>query len=213
MTVTQSDPAAEERRDALVGRLFEATLGAFDLLAIHLGDQLGLYRALAHEGPLTAPQLASLLALARAADPEPWRDRFRDPDAWRDGARLAALAKEVDVEQQPPTILACLGRRLASDGRRRRMSACASRSRSAVMTHSASGAAASTMPHGSTIRERPPDWWFGGWWPIWLAATWSMEMPARMSAPWVLRTRTPVRNVPPARPWSPAPSGPGVALR
>ena len=58
MTVTSVDAAAEERRDALVGRLFEATLGAFDLLAIHLGDQLGLYRALEEHGPLTVPQLA-----------------------------------------------------------------------------------------------------------------------------------------------------------
>jgi 2-polyprenyl-3-methyl-5-hydroxy-6-metoxy-1,4-benzoquinol methylase len=58
MIVTSLDAAAEERRDALVGRLFEATVGALDLLAIHLGDQLGLYRALAEQGPLTAPQLA-----------------------------------------------------------------------------------------------------------------------------------------------------------
>jgi hypothetical protein len=33
---------ADERRDALVGRLFEATLGAFDLLAVYIGDRLGL---------------------------------------------------------------------------------------------------------------------------------------------------------------------------
>ena len=43
---------AEEQRDALVGRLFEATLGAFDLLAVYLGDRLGLYRALAEHGPV-----------------------------------------------------------------------------------------------------------------------------------------------------------------
>jgi hypothetical protein len=49
---------AEEQRDALVGRLFEATLGAFDLLAVYLGDQLGLYRALAEHGPSTSSDLA-----------------------------------------------------------------------------------------------------------------------------------------------------------
>jgi SAM-dependent methyltransferase len=49
---------AEERRDALVGRLFEATLGAFDLLSVHLGDRLGLYRALAVSGPCTSSELA-----------------------------------------------------------------------------------------------------------------------------------------------------------
>ena len=41
-------PEIETRRDALVERLFNATLGAFDLYAVHLGDRLGLYRALAH---------------------------------------------------------------------------------------------------------------------------------------------------------------------
>ena len=47
-----------EQRDALLGRVFEATLGAFDLLAIHLGLDLGLYEALAWGGPATAPDLA-----------------------------------------------------------------------------------------------------------------------------------------------------------
>jgi 2-polyprenyl-3-methyl-5-hydroxy-6-metoxy-1,4-benzoquinol methylase len=64
MTLTTTNQAAEERRDALVGRLFEATLGAFDLLAIHIGDQLGLYRALADRGPLTPPQLAAAAGIA-----------------------------------------------------------------------------------------------------------------------------------------------------
>jgi SAM-dependent methyltransferase len=50
-------PEIETRRDALVERLFNATLGAFDLFAVYLGDRLGLYRALA-AGPLTAVELA-----------------------------------------------------------------------------------------------------------------------------------------------------------
>jgi SAM-dependent methyltransferase len=45
-------------RDAFAARLFEATLGAFDLLAIHLGLDLGLYRALADGGPATPHELA-----------------------------------------------------------------------------------------------------------------------------------------------------------
>jgi hypothetical protein len=44
----------EERRDALVERLFDATLGAFDLLAVYLGDRLGLYHALAEQGATPA---------------------------------------------------------------------------------------------------------------------------------------------------------------
>ena len=46
-------------------------------------------------------------------------------------------------------------------------------------------------------------------WPIFWAATWSTETPARMSAPAVFLTRTPVRKQPLARAWSPGPSGPG----
>jgi ubiquinone/menaquinone biosynthesis C-methylase UbiE len=48
----------EERRDALVERLFEAALGAFDLLTVYLGDRLGLYRALADRGSSTSAELA-----------------------------------------------------------------------------------------------------------------------------------------------------------
>ena len=49
---------AEGRRDALVGRLFEATLGAMDLYGVYLGDRLGLYRALAGAGSLASGGLA-----------------------------------------------------------------------------------------------------------------------------------------------------------
>jgi SAM-dependent methyltransferase len=48
----------ERRRDALVERLFGATLGAMDVLGVYLGDRLGLYRALAERGPLTSTELA-----------------------------------------------------------------------------------------------------------------------------------------------------------
>jgi 2-polyprenyl-3-methyl-5-hydroxy-6-metoxy-1,4-benzoquinol methylase len=53
---TGSDPAA--RRDALAGRLMEATLGLIDVGAIYIGDQLGLYRALARGGRMTSSRLA-----------------------------------------------------------------------------------------------------------------------------------------------------------
>jgi SAM-dependent methyltransferase len=51
-------PEIETRRDALVERLFNATLGAFDLYAVYVGDRLGLYRALAAGGGLTPGELA-----------------------------------------------------------------------------------------------------------------------------------------------------------
>jgi len=49
---------ATERRDALVERLSLDAIGAFDLFSVHIGERLGLYRALADKGPLTSSELA-----------------------------------------------------------------------------------------------------------------------------------------------------------
>jgi len=57
---TPDDDAA---RDALVGRLFEAALGTFDIAALHVGERLGFYAALA-DGPHTAPELAAATGTA-----------------------------------------------------------------------------------------------------------------------------------------------------
>jgi 2-polyprenyl-3-methyl-5-hydroxy-6-metoxy-1,4-benzoquinol methylase len=53
------DAAAEARRDALAGRLFEAAIATADLQAVYLGLKLGLYEALAAAGPASAPVLAT----------------------------------------------------------------------------------------------------------------------------------------------------------
>lgn len=60
MSPTTSDPTTEApaRRDALVERLFEATLGVWDVFGVYLGDRLGLYRALAEGGTATSTELA-----------------------------------------------------------------------------------------------------------------------------------------------------------
>jgi Methyltransferase domain/Rv2258c-like winged HTH domain len=55
--VTGTD-AEEARRDALVERLFGATIGAFDLCGVYIGDRVGLYRAFAERGPASAAELA-----------------------------------------------------------------------------------------------------------------------------------------------------------
>jgi 2-polyprenyl-3-methyl-5-hydroxy-6-metoxy-1,4-benzoquinol methylase len=55
---TAEAPTAEERRDALVGKLFAGAIESLDLLGVYLGDKLGLYRALADRGPLSASGLA-----------------------------------------------------------------------------------------------------------------------------------------------------------
>jgi 2-polyprenyl-3-methyl-5-hydroxy-6-metoxy-1,4-benzoquinol methylase len=44
--------------DQLVGRLFEASLGMFDVMSVYLGDQLGLYQALRDGGAATSSDLA-----------------------------------------------------------------------------------------------------------------------------------------------------------
>jgi 2-polyprenyl-3-methyl-5-hydroxy-6-metoxy-1,4-benzoquinol methylase len=45
--------------EALVGRIFEQTLGAFELFNVYLGERLGLYRSLAAVGPANAGELAA----------------------------------------------------------------------------------------------------------------------------------------------------------
>jgi 2-polyprenyl-3-methyl-5-hydroxy-6-metoxy-1,4-benzoquinol methylase len=56
--VTTVQTGASERRDALVERLFQATVAAMDVVSVYLGARLGLYRALADGGPMTPSELA-----------------------------------------------------------------------------------------------------------------------------------------------------------
>jgi 2-polyprenyl-3-methyl-5-hydroxy-6-metoxy-1,4-benzoquinol methylase len=89
---------AEERRDAFVGRLFEATLGAFDLLGVYLGDRLGLYKALAERGPSTSSELAEAAGIHERYARE-WLDQqamgeilgVENPDAETDERRYHLL--------------------------------------------------------------------------------------------------------------------------
>lgn len=55
----KAEQSDEDITGALVGRLFEAALGAVDMVSVYLGDRLGLYRALAEAGASTAAELAS----------------------------------------------------------------------------------------------------------------------------------------------------------
>lgn len=59
--MTPGDVAVKDEKtaDALVGRLFEASLGMMDVLSVYLGDRLGLYRALHDGGRATAGELAT----------------------------------------------------------------------------------------------------------------------------------------------------------
>lgn len=53
----------EGRRDALVERLFAATIGTLELFSVHVGLRLGLYDALGGGAGVTAPGLATELGL------------------------------------------------------------------------------------------------------------------------------------------------------
>jgi hypothetical protein len=56
MTTTETPPV--DATTALAERLFEAVITGLELAAVHLGSELGWYRALA-EAPATAPELAA----------------------------------------------------------------------------------------------------------------------------------------------------------
>jgi len=55
---TTDSVAAPASPDALVERLFNATLEAMDLFAVYLGDRLGYYRALFEGGPASSAELS-----------------------------------------------------------------------------------------------------------------------------------------------------------
>jgi serine/threonine-protein kinase len=59
---------------------------------------------------------AWLLAVARRADPDRWRDRFRDPKVWQDRHALERLARQAPVRQWSPQLVTALGRVLAKRG-------------------------------------------------------------------------------------------------
>lgn len=56
--VTTGTTTADEAAETLVGRLFDAALGAAELLTVHLGTVHGLYEAVRDAGSMTAAELA-----------------------------------------------------------------------------------------------------------------------------------------------------------
>ncbi len=59
MTTTPTDIDIEAQAGALAERLFMGGIGALETLTIHVGTQLGLYRALHDGGPSTAAEVAA----------------------------------------------------------------------------------------------------------------------------------------------------------
>jgi serine/threonine-protein kinase len=62
------------------------------------------------------PRRVWLLAVGRAADPDPVRDRLRQPELWRDGAALSRLAGEARAAELSPQLVTSLGRVLSMSG-------------------------------------------------------------------------------------------------
>jgi serine/threonine-protein kinase len=91
---------------AVAARVRESAMSAEFVAA--LDDWAGMTRDLQRR--------AWLLAVARAADPDPARDRLRQPELWQDSARLIQLARELSVAELSPQLATALGRVVLTSG-------------------------------------------------------------------------------------------------
>jgi 2-polyprenyl-3-methyl-5-hydroxy-6-metoxy-1,4-benzoquinol methylase len=80
----------EQRRDALVERIFGSCIGFMEVLSIYLGDRLGFYRAIADGGGATALQLA-----ARTDTHE------RYAREWLEQQAVAGILEAEDADAEP----------------------------------------------------------------------------------------------------------------
>ena len=80
----------EQRRDALVERIFGSCIGFMEILSIYVGDRLGLYRAIAASGGATAHELAT-----RTDTHE------RYAREWLEQQAVAGILEAEDAEAEP----------------------------------------------------------------------------------------------------------------
>ncbi|MGW6725957.1 class I SAM-dependent methyltransferase [Nocardia sp. NPDC055029] len=108
--------AAEQTSEQFADRLFGAALGTIDLLAVHLGDRLGWYRALADGGPADAVELTER-AGGDLRYAQEWLEQQAATGMLTVGAdgrfALPAGAAEVLTDQNSLNYLAPLARMLA----------------------------------------------------------------------------------------------------
>ncbi len=97
--VGEPPAAAAARLDASAAR--QALLPALDDWASHVPDP---------------ERRAWVLAVVRALDPDPWRDRVRDPATLFDRDALEELARTAPLAEQPVELLVALGERLETVG-------------------------------------------------------------------------------------------------
>jgi SAM-dependent methyltransferase len=121
---TITAPDAGERRDALAERLVEATIGALELMSIHVGSRLGLYAALTSAGPMTAAELAARTGIDSRYARE-WLEQqavagFLDADGTADAEErrfsLPPEHAEVLVEPESPAHVAPFGSMIVGIG-------------------------------------------------------------------------------------------------
>ena len=126
MSAHTDDPAPLGRPTAteVADRVLQAALGTTDLLAIYLGDRLGLYRSLAAHGPARAAELAERTATHPRYIRE-WLEQqaitgfveVTDPELTpQDGRRfaLSEAAREVFTDTQSLSYLAPVARTFAA---------------------------------------------------------------------------------------------------
>jgi SAM-dependent methyltransferase len=102
-----------ERRDALVERLFGATIGTLELFGVYLGDRLGLYTALAGADALDPDELARQAGIAPRYARE-WLEQqavagildVEEPSNGTRRYRLPAAHAEVLVDPESPSYVA-----------------------------------------------------------------------------------------------------------
>ena len=118
-------PAPHSTADAFAERVLAAALGSMEITAIHLGERLGWYQALADNGPLSPTELAVLTGTAERYARE-WLEHqaasgYLDAvDAGHPGLRRFALhpgASEVLTDVDSLAHMAPLARMLAGTGR------------------------------------------------------------------------------------------------
>jgi 2-polyprenyl-3-methyl-5-hydroxy-6-metoxy-1,4-benzoquinol methylase len=100
-------------------RVFAASLGAQEIAAVHAGDRLGWYRALAEHGPCTPDRLAALTA-SHPRYVQEWLEHQASAGylTAADGRfALTPGAAEVLADPDSPAYLAPLGRLHAASGR------------------------------------------------------------------------------------------------
>jgi SAM-dependent methyltransferase len=118
-TIKDSPADVVDATEALVERVFASAIALFDLAGIYLGDRLGLYRALASDGPSTSGELAARTGTDERYVRE-WLEQQAvtdilsvvddDSDASRRRYGLPAGHAEALIAADSPSYIAPLGR-------------------------------------------------------------------------------------------------------